>query len=609
LVLDTTAMDTPLVLGKLREVSSVMAAILSSCHGQKLDETHLSLKESDELRRIFTDKRLRLIFLKLWNKLQYPKNLVILESSGSMKNCRLREFMDKFNSSWETELTAIEKKAEEERQFAELTLADKVRMREEERKKKVSERETSLKLRSEQAEVFLRETYSELIASNGLDEKAIQALVYILARVNDEVESFPTQRNPSRLYDWATVRSSVTLPYPTLALAAENAKFDKEFKLKTSWGLVDNKFVLPKVESLDSDDSFWGKLGDLLTVLKQKVEYTATNDTTVPDLSGSNMVKNSYFGYVFIRLIELAKSPSSATIRTGKLTVLDNAKNDVDFVVLSIIYQSVKETYENLLLSPETKKCQRAVISSKTVPDGKNKTKTVSSTSYQGYGLAEKLCLYLEERVGKSPESEPFFRFIYEILKLFAEKALSSEDYTLPRVMFAPANIVVRRTLRHGPEVKSKNGAIKGNTYVPFSFAKSSECQEIPEALRKTLTATGATISKEIDSINAVELKEQGKCIPYYSRLVTLSYALSDDLRKAWQHKAEILLDISILEMFDKLDYSNLTYQEMELFNTNLAKLVVKTKPLHSDKTAQSALQAKIEQLTLSKKKSRKASS
>jgi hypothetical protein len=237
----------------------------------------------------------------------------------------------------------------------------------------------------------------------------------------------------------------------------------------------------------------------------------------------------------------------------------------------------------------------------------KRKTETVTSDTFQGYALAEKLSSYVSERVGKSPEAEPFFRFVFEILKKISGRI--SNSYILPKSFFAPSSLVVRRQLRQGPAIKLKNGTLKGNTYVPFSFAKSSECTEMPETLRKTLTGVGANVVKQIDSINLLDLQNQSWVIPYSVQYLNLCYSFSDELRKSWQNKAEILDNYKCLDLFSHDDILCWSEEDLTRIINTISKTVIKTRPLQSDKDKQSALQKQIADLVNSRKKSRKTSS
>jgi hypothetical protein len=301
------------------------------------------------------------------------------------------------------------------------------------------------------------------------------------------------------------------------------------------------------------------------------------------------------------------KSPSSATIRTGGVTPLELVKNHVDYVVLSLIYQQRKDRYENLAFSSEVTKCQRTVKVTREISSARNKTETVISDSHQGYILAERLSSYVSKRVGKSPEAEPFFRFVFEIIRLISGKI--SSNYSLPKSYFAPPSVVMRKQLRQGPAIKLKDGTLKGNTYVPFSFAKSSECLEMPETLRKTLTSTGASISKQIDSINMLELNVQSDVMSDAIKYISLCYAFSDELRKAWQMRAEILKDQKDLELFTQNEIFSFSYEERKSLINEIAEMMIRTIPLYDDETKQSSLKKKIAESVDSRKKSRKTSS
>jgi hypothetical protein len=497
-----------------------------------------------------------------------------------------------FSNSFQTEKT--------------VTLGERLADQEKTRRQNSERSEIDLAAKHASVEIWVRETYVSLIASGNLDEKSIQALVYVLARTNCNIADIPKTRTPSRLYDWATVNSSITMPFLSLSDAAQNAKFDKGFDLRSGWGFVDGKVIFPRKESLDNDESFWGRLADLLAVMKLEVTFTAINSTTVPDLSGSTLARNNYFGYVFIRLVELFKSPGSATVRTGALKPLDKAKNDVDYVLLHHIYSQEKAKYSNLALSEDLHHSQRCVVSTRTSTSN-GKTTISQSNSHVGYALAEGLSLYVQEKVGKSPEAEPFFRFIHEIIVKIALK--TDKSFVIPKAFFSPSNVLLRKDLRHGPDVKSKKGTRKGNTYVPFSFAKSLECQDMPETLRKTLTGVGATVSKQIDSINHLDIIKQNQVIPDAKRYVSLCYALSDDLRKKWQFNAEVINDVSSLEIFTKHNIIDLSAEDRSRLLNIISKYAVESVPLYNDATRQQSVKDKVSGIVDSKKKSRKTSS
>lgn len=587
-----------------------MVALLDACRSQELKATHLSPSENSEFLEILSEgKQLSTNYFQLWKNHAFPEVIYFMTPKKREMLINLSEI------SWEDEsqkmLIYITRNVEEDKKdngedssssSQKQTLAEKLASQEKRRKSDSTKIELDLASKHAEVEAWIRNLYVVNISSGDMDEKDIQALVYVLARVNCDLADIPKTRTPSRLYDWATVNSSITMPFLSLKDAAKNAKFDKGFDLRSGWGFVDGKVIFPRKESLDNDESFWGRLADLLAAMKLEVIFSAINSDTVPDLSGSTLAKNNYFGYVFIRLVELFKSPSSATIRTGTLSALDKAKNDVDYVLLHYIYNKEKEKYKNLSLSPDLHQSQRRLVVSRTVAEA-GKTTIVQSHSYVGYALAESLSLYVEKKVGKSPEAEPFFRFIHEIIQKLALK--TDDKFVIPKAFFSPSNVLLRKDLRHGPDVTSKKGTRKGNTYVPFSFAKSLECQDMPETLRKTLTGVGATVSKQIDSINHLDILAQNQVLPDARRYVSLCYALSDDLRKKWQLNAEVIEDIASLNLFTEHNIVTLIPEDrVRLLNT-IAKYVCETVPLYSDSLKQKSVQDRVHEVVDQKKKSR----
>jgi hypothetical protein len=322
--------------------------------------------------------------------------------------------------------------------------------------KSFKEAALTLNEKMKSVEKFVRELYATDISKGDLPEKEIQALVYILGRVQEDLSKVPKTRTPSRLYDWAVVRATISFPYYSLKQAAEQAKISQDFDYKAPWGFVDEKCILPSKESIDDDETFWGKLYDLLTFMGIKTEFSAQKGETVPDISLTALAKNNYFGRVFVRLVELVRAPNSATLRSGdKLTDLDIAKNHVDFVLLSLILADNKGLYGHLQLSHEATLCQRAVVSSRPVQNKKGKTEIVSSTSRTGFILAELLSPYIETKIGKSPEAEPFFRFVMEIIKKIQTR-ITDEEYELLKSLFVLLSFSFEKYLRQDLKIKPK---------------------------------------------------------------------------------------------------------------------------------------------------------
>jgi hypothetical protein len=302
----------------------------------------------------------------------------------------------------------------------------------------------------------------------------------------------------------------------------------------------------------------------------------------------------------------LVRAPNSATLRSGdKLTELDIAKNHVDFVLLSLILADNREHYGHLQLSHEATLCQRAVVSSRPVQNKKGKTEIVSSTSRTGFILAELLGPYIEAKIGKSPEAEPFFRFVMEIIKKIQAR-ITDEKYELPKSLFAPVSASVRKYLRHGPEIQAKGKTKPGRTYVPFSFAKSSVCDDMPETVRKTMTTAGSDVSKHIDQVNNFSVIEQNEIYPLVVRYVQVCYSLSDDLRKNWQKYGLVLLEHERFRKYFENDPFP-SVEEAEGIVNKLEKVTFKVGPLHSDKEQQASLLAKLAVTMESRRASRKA--
>jgi hypothetical protein len=605
----------------LKEVERLfpkLTRMKSSCETQELHETHLDRDEWLEIREAQVDEALFKKLLSLLNRTEFPRFLIMEDRDNHGFKINLESgYILEYDSDGPIDDIPFDyygnigdKTTDTGLPKTPIIVVDKtpdqlVDEKLKSTKKTMAEVAGSLKAKYTEIEMFLRTTYSSDITEGSLSEKEIQALVYTLARVPNEVGTFPKTRTPSRLYDWAVVRATITLPYLSLANAAENAKFDKEFDQKADWGYSDNKFVLPTKESLDDDDTFWGKIADLLNVMGKTVEFTAQKGETVPDLSLTKLTKDSYFGYVYIRLVELSKSPGSATIRTSeKITTLDAVKNHVDYVALTLLYQRDKDRYQNLPLSSALRTCQRSIKRSKEILNNKGKTEIVVKTDYVGTALAERLSNYLDKRVGKSPEAEPFSKFIFEIIKQIISKV--DIDYVLPKSYFSAPASVLRRSLRHGPDVTQKGQSRKGATYVPFSFAKSSECSDMPEIVRKTLTSAGSDISKNIDSINSLSILDQNRVIPDASRYILLCYAISDDLRKKWQKEAKVVAEPQGLLDYFKFNPLVTPDKERHEYLKALGSSMIKTCPVSNNSHEQSLIKARVNEIVEKKKSARK---
>lgn len=459
---------------------------------------------------------------------------------------------------------------------------------EKEEEKSYADTAKSLTVRAKEIEEWLRNQYYDLIKSGDLSEESIQALVATLLRVKKEFSEYPMNRTPSRLYDWAFTLAGVTFPFPSLKTASGNVKFDQNFGLQLSWGPKNGRFVFPVRESLDDDDTYWGKLYDLINAVGGKVVFEASNDASVPDISETEVAKNDYFSHVFLRLVELAKSPGSATIRTGaNLTKLEIARNHVDLVALDYIFEENKDKYQNLSVSPSINTSRRVIPNKRVTRDGKKSTVQVYNT-YTGYALAQNLQLYVEKSVAKTPEGEPFFKLIKEIIWMLIARA---EEPAIPKSFFEPPSNSIRSLIRKGPErAKQKGRVAKPVSYIPFSFVKSSDCSQMREVVKKTLTSCGSIISTRIDSINNLPIHEANSMVPWMKEYVQLCYMISDQLRKDWQTSCKVLGDVDILLGYFKEEFFDLSEDHKRDFLENLKKEHFKTVPNFDETTDQYAL-------------------
>jgi len=256
----------------------------------------------------------------------------------------------------------------------------------------------------------------------------------------------------------------------------------------------------------------------------------------VPTLGNDEVDRSIDLRTIIIRLLELARSPASATIRNTDLSKRETIiKNQVDFVVLDNIYRR-DESYKKMSISGLALSQGRRL---EKVPRTASKTKKiVTDEIITGYELAETLCQFVKTRKFKSPENECFASFILDLLKLISDK-VDISTYQLPASFLTPPAARMRQLLRKGPTIKTKRGE-KANLYVPFSFAKASECTLMPEDARKKLTETGADILKNIDLVNKLQVKDASEKFEDFSAYLKRSYIVADECRKQWRAEGKI---------------------------------------------------------------------
>jgi hypothetical protein len=380
-------------------------------------------------------------------------------------------------------------------------------------------------------------TYQVDVADGKLKSDAVSALAETLYRVPKEIRdsAIDKQRNstPERLYLWAISNATIVFPYLTLESAVKNMK--NSLYAPRSWGMIGDKFRLPKSEST-ADSPAWQLLREMFLAKlgPENVSIDADVNESVPDLSADICAKEPSIETIIIRLMELVRNPLSATIRKSELDKSENlVKNAVDFVLLEHIYQR-EQSYKNLTLSgPAVASGRRA----RRVESTGAGNKVTYTTVYVGYKLADLLCKYLPKVNAKSPESEPFVQIILGFIRKLIPEDL--KDFKLPKSLFETPSNQLRALIREGPKIKTKKGD-RHNLYVPLSFVKSSECNSYPEVARKQLTDIGSRVLNTLDNVNKLPIDRANSVIPILKDYLSFSYAISDKCRKEWRSNLRV---------------------------------------------------------------------
>jgi hypothetical protein len=284
-----------------------------------------------------------------------------------------------------------------------------------------------------------------------------------------------------------------------------------------------------------------------------QVEYLADIPDDFPMLPSGDLAKNIVHDTVFRRILELSKNPLSATARNGtNLKASDVAKNAVDFVALEHIYTKSGD-YENLRIGLTPIMHGRRVVNvEKKEPKGRISFQPV----YTGYKLAEILA-ELAPHNAKTHESAPLAVMLINLIRKMVDDALEVDDvrshYEIPNAFFETPSNQLRKELRKGPQIRTKNKGMKENLYAPFSFVKSSECALMPVTTRKAATDLSMSVIHTLDKINKLEPSMASEELPLYRRFLHLAYVLSDTVREKWR-KAYSLPDFrSIAEILEEV--------------------------------------------------------
>ena len=439
---------------------------------------------------------------------------------------------------------------------------------------------------------ILKVSYMTQLGDGETTENELKVLSEVLSRVNLPTDETLTQlsnrMSPRILYSWALPLASIVWPYFDLKEAADNLITARS--MKPSWGL-DHEGVLhlPAEESM-TDSPAWAFLISLVTKRGFKVKHDLPISDEFPMLDATDMMKDPILGYIFIRILELEKSPFSATISRAEDQLINIVKNAVDFVILSEIYEKLRGDYSNLTISGKALSRGRR---SARVENKSAKGKAIFVNVSTGYKLSTLISRFTPRFSSSNLEEEPFMVLIIELIRGCIPQDLSSFD--MPKGFFEAPSDQLRSQVRQGPQIKTKRG-MKHNLYVPFSFVKSSDCEEYSESARRDAIEVSSKILRNLDHINSFSVKKANEVLPFYKEYLRISYVASDTCRKAWQRDALVPstenLRTKFLDEFepDKEDFSwDIYLQKLRVWSRSIPMV-----PVSSDKAVISRITESI---------------
>jgi len=340
--------------------------------------------------------------------------------------------------------------------------------------------------------------------------------------------------------------SNISFPYFDLRSAAENDK--KTVLNDTRWGKVKNSnYIMPAT----ANGCFWTSLSSLLLMHGASagisVEYKEISPDVLPSIPDEQFLNCNVLKAVLNRLNCIIKNPQSCTLRVGCKN-LDYVYNAMDYIVLDAYYRKYYSYYKGNSIC---KSFTDAGRSFKNKSDGKPKS--------VGY----KLCEILSTNSGTVSSlaftpgkfESDVSRFIYQILEDIGDAI--PDTYELPKSIFVTPSVVLQHKVRQGPMYKKKDKD-KSNFYLPYSYFKSAECQDIPSGTRKAITYLSGEIQKDLESINNLPPSVTSSVIDDYQEYITLHYAISDSLRDLWR-KLQQLPDIQKLSEVVKSTFNRST--------------------------------------------------
>jgi hypothetical protein len=574
---------------KLRTAFPALGSLIQDCANQQLPTTRLAPQEWEELSVVLATKDESIV--ATMQSIDYPREFISLDSGLSISIADIKSGILFSHSSEKQEKPANQ----------ETDIPDTKRV------KTFAESANDLVRRRDKYVLELTENYKSELAQNRVTPKEIVALGEVIARIPDDENVWNAnkgiwlKRNVRSLYAGILPYASISFPFLHLKEASERVNFSPGIPQMT-WGIQDGKVILPRPESFDEDSVIWVFLRSLLLTNYSeywKLDETFSPDKTIPSLATGDTAKNRRFETVFIRLLELTKTPESATIRSGRqLNEEELVKNMVDYYVLDKRHQQNGRLKTLSVSSDNIRSYKRAVNVSKTIG-----TTVRMEKAYVGYKLSELLIDGADIHTASVPENEPFVRFIFGILDKIAENV--SSKYEIPRHFFTEPAVLLRREVRQGPMITRKKGD-KANLYVPFSYAKSKECNRLPENIRKDMTDIGDSILKGITTINNKKVSEAADSIPVYETYLKACYSTADECRKQWRNSqrvpnTELLRSNLVVE-----DISSKSHVELASKVAQIQRLKLVFTPVSDDAQEVASIRSEILSIVKSREDSRR---
>jgi len=103
--------------------------------------------------------------------------------------------------------------------------------------------------------------------------------------------------------------------------------------------------------------------------------------------------------------------------------------------------------------------------------------------------------------------------------------------------------------------------------YIPFSYAKASECADMPEHIKKNLTDTGSQVLKNLDLINKLTVKDAADKYDDFNQYIRRAYIVADECRKQWRREGRVPNSEDIKNVFGESRFPKLTGDQVKSFN------------------------------------------